>query len=162
MKTRLAVPVKFKKIHPKAVIPEYKSHGAACVDLVITEIDYIDENKVVVKFGFSAEIPDGYKVHIQPRSSFTHRGWIMSNSPGILDSDYRGEWMCKFEAIPIGVQEHSGGGSYLVYEEFTYKVGDRIVQASVEVNIHMRFIETKELSHTIRGEGGFGSTGVIG
>jgi dUTP pyrophosphatase len=158
---RLAVPIKFKKLHEKAIIPAYQSSGAACVDLVATEIEYIEENKVIVKFGFAAEVPDSYKVNIQPRSSFTHKDWVLQNSPGVVDADYRGEWMAKFQAIPIGGRISNSFPDMidLVYADFPYKVGDRVVQASVEVNVHMKFKETKELSTTIRGDGGFGSTG---
>jgi len=155
---RLAVPIKFKRIHKNAVIPQYATPGSACVDLVATEIIYEDENKVTVKYGFAAQIPDGYKVLIQPRSSFTHKSWVMANSPGQIDSDYRGEWMSKFEAIPVGVNSKMSGTT-LSYEEFPYKVGDRIVQSSIEVNIHMKFIEVEDLEDSIRGEGGFGHTG---
>lgn len=156
---RLTVPIKFKKLCDKAVIPKYQTTGAACVDLVATEIQHLDENKVIVKFGFSAEIPEAYKVLIQPRSSFTHKSWIMANAPGVVDSDYRGEWMSKFEAIPVGIYTDDYGNDKLIYDDFPYKVGDRVLQASVEVNIHMKFKEVAELSETIRGEGGFGHTG---
>ena len=151
---RLAVPIKFKKLHDDAVIPKHATPGSACVDLVATDIEYVEENKVVVKYGFATEIPEGYKVFVMPRSSFTHKGWVMQNSPGVIDSDYRGEWMSKFEAIPVGVKD-----GILLYEDFPYKKGDRIVQASVEVNIHMAFREVQDLSQTIRGTGGYGSTG---
>lgn len=153
---RLAVPIKFKRIHPKAVIPQHMTAGAACVDLVATEIEYVDESKVIVKFGFSTEFSDGYKILIMPRSSFTHKGWVLQNSPGVVDSDYRGEWMCKFEAIPDGYSPEIKG---LLYPVFPYKVGDRVVQASIEVSIHMKFREVQELIPTERGEGGFGHTG---
>lgn len=162
MPPRLAVPVKFKRMHPNAVIPEYTTQEAACVDLVVTSIDYEDEDKVTLNFGFSAEIPEGYKVFLMPRSSFTHKGWVMQNSPGNIDSDYRGEWKAKLQAIPQGIKvdKITGLPLGLIYDDCPYKVGDRAIQASVEVNIHMRFKETKEeLSHTLRGEGGFGSTG---
>ncbi len=160
---RLAVPIKFKRIHQNAVIPQHMTAGAACVDLVATEIEYVDEDKVTVKFGFSTEFSDGYKVHIMPRSSFSHKDWVMQNLPGVIDSDYRGEWMCKFQAIPIGFKlDYKGAidmdNLALEYSEFPYKVGERVLQASVEVNIHMKWKESKELSTTIRGEGGFGST----
>lgn len=153
---RLAVPIKFKRIHPKAVIPQHMTPGAACVDLVATEIEYVDEGKVIVSFGFSTEFSDGYKVLIMPRSSFTHKGWVMQNAPGVIDSDFRGEWKCKFEAIPDNYSTEVRG---FLYPDFPYKVGDRVLQASIEVNIHMKFMETKELSTTVRGEGGFGHTG---
>lgn len=158
---RLAVPIKFKKLHEKAVIPEYKTIGAACVDLVATQIEYLEENKVIVKYGFATEIPDSYKIHIMPRSSFSHQGWVVQNLPGVIDSDYRGEWMTKFEAIPQGIKldPTTGLPLGLIYEDFPYKVGDRVMQTSIEVNIHMKFREAKQLSATLRGDGGFGSTG---
>lgn len=164
MKPRLAVPVKFKKLHEKAVIPQYQTDGAACVDLVVTEINYIDEDKVELNFGFATEIPPGYKVFLMPRSSFTHKGWVMQNSPGVIDHDYRGEWKVKFQAIPIGFKTDiiTGLTTGFLYEDCPYKVGDRAVQASIEVNIHMKMIPLKEgqdLSITVRGEGGFGHTG---
>lgn len=158
MAQRLAVPIKYKKLHKDAVIPEYATPGSVCVDLVATEIIYDDENKVTVKYGFSSQIAEGYKVLIQPRSSFTHKSWIMANSPGQIDSDYRGEWMSKFEAIPVGINTKLSGAT-LIYEEFPYKVGERIVQASVEVNMHMAFKEVENLEDSIRGTGGFGHTG---
>lgn len=151
---RLAVPIKFQRLHDDAVIPKYATPGSACVDLVATDIEYVDENKVVVKYGFATEIPEEYKVFVMPRSSFTHKGWVMQNSPGVVDSDYRGEWMSKFEAIPVGVKD----GIFL-YENFPYKKGDRVAQCSIEVNIHMAYKEVKDLSQTIRSTGGFGSTG---
>lgn len=151
---RLAVPIKFQRLHDDAVIPKHATPGSACVDLVATDIEYIEENKVVVKYGFATEIPEGYKVFVMPRSSFTHKGWVMQNSPGVIDSDYRGEWMSKFEAIPVGVRD----GIFL-YEDFLYKKGDRVAQCSIEVNIHMAYKEVQDLSQTIRGTGGFGSTG---
>jgi dUTP pyrophosphatase len=161
MPPRLAVPVKFKRLHEKAVIPQYQTEGAACVDLVVTGVNQIDEDKVELSFGFAAEISEGYKVFLMPRSSFTHKGWVMQNSPGVIDHDYRGEWKVRFQAIPIGVVHTDQYGNIkLIYEEVPYKVGDRAVQASIEVNIHMRFREVKEeLGHTLRGEGGFGHTG---
>jgi len=157
---RLAVPIRYKIISKKFVLPKHATHGSACVDLVATEVEHIDENHVVVKYGFATEVPDGYKVYLTPRSSFCHKGWVMQNSPGVVDSDYRGEWMSKFEAIPQAVKLNELGQPYFVYEDFPYKVGDRVVQASVEVNIHSAWREEKELSTTLRGEGGFGSTGI--
>lgn len=158
---RLTVPIKFKKLHPKAVIPEYQTEGAACVDLVATEINYIgqSEDKIEVKFGFATDIPPHYKVILVPRSGFTHKDWVMQNSPAQIDSDYRGEWKCKFQAIPKYIYDQGTENWILGYEAFPYKVGERVVQASVEVKIHMQMVEVKELEETARGDGGFGHTG---
>ncbi len=155
---RLAVPIKFKRLHPNAVIPQYQTSGAACVDLVATEVELYPD-RAIVKFGFAAEVPESYKVHLQPRSSFSNTGWIMANSPGVIDSDYRGEWIVRFDAIPVSVVKTWEDDYELIYPPFPYKVGDRAIQASVEVNIHMNFKEVKELSSTSRDNGGFGSTG---
>jgi dUTPase len=67
--------------------------------------------------------------------------------------------MSKFEAIPQGVTLDDYGQPKLIYADFPYKVGDRVAQASIEVNIHSKWKESEELSVTLRGEGGFGSTG---
>ncbi len=161
----VVIPIKIKKLHPKAVIPQYMTPGAACMDLVATEIEYIDEHKVVVKYGFATEIPQGFKAIVTPRSSFTHRGWIMANSPGIVDSDFRGEWVSKHEAIPINFVEQIlykdgtlANGVGMQYLDFPYKVGDRVVQVSFEITPQAILTEVNELSETKRGEGGFGST----
>lgn len=155
---RLAVPIKFKRLHKDAVIPQYQTSGAACVDLVATEI-ILGSDTATVKFGFAGEVPESYKVLLQPRSSFTNSGWVMANSPGVIDADYRGEWMVKFDAIPVDVTGNLEWGYILKYPTFPYKVGDRCIQASVEVNMHMKFKEVEELSPTSRDKGGFGSTG---
>ncbi len=149
--------IKFKRIHSDAVIPKFMTNGAACVDLVATQIMRNGKNKVLVKFGFSTEIPEGWKICIAPRSSFTHTSWIMANSPGQVDSDYRGEWMVKFEAIPIGINAFATPS--LQYMEFPYSKGDRVAQAWIEPVHHMEFEEVEELSDTKRGIGGFGHTG---
>lgn len=149
--------IKFKRIHSDAVIPKFMTPGAACVDLVATHISIVGFGKVFVKLGFSTEIPEGWKICIAPRSSFTHQGWVMQNSPGQVDSDYRGEWGLKFEAIPVGINSFTG--TTMKYEDFPYKKGDRIAQAWIEPVHHMEFEEVEDLSQTKRGEGGFGSTG---
>lgn len=158
---RLAVPIKLKKLNDKALIPKYMTQGAAAMDLIATEIEYIDENKVTVKFGFASEFSDQYKILLTPRSSFTFKSWIMANSPGIIDSDYRGEWMARFEAVPVGIKIDPVTNivTGFIYEDFPYKVGDRVVQASIEVNVHMKPKEVENLEESYRGEGGFGSTG---
>jgi dUTP pyrophosphatase len=153
---RLAVPVKLKKLNDKAQIPVYMTEGAAALDLVATEIEYLDENKVIVKFGFESEFSNQYKILLQPRSSFTFKSWIMANSPGIIDSDYRGEWQVRFEAVPVAVHNET---FKMIYEEFPYKVGDRIVQATIEVNVHLKAKFVENLTDSVRGNGGFGSTG---
>lgn len=153
--------IKIKKLHPQAKIPLKTTKDAACADVYATEI--IDNsNFVTIKLGFSTEIPKGYKGIIVPRSSFTQKGWVMQNSPAQIDSDYRGEWMIKFEGI------HRYSINDYEFEEveyhseisFPYKIGDRVAQIFFEKVVDYEFEEVEELVVSERGEGGFGSTGV--
>jgi dUTP pyrophosphatase len=149
-----------KTIDPNSTIPIpfISTKGSAGFDLVISEIEHVSENKVIVKYGISSEFSSTYKVLIMPRSSFTHKSWVMQNSPAVIDSDFRGEWMSKFEAIPIGITTKLSGFK-LKYSEFPYEVGDRITQAVLSKNIKPVFIPKATLSTTDRDNGGFGSTG---
>jgi len=152
--------IKFKKFHKDAVIPLLATKGAACRDVVATEIIQQDSYKVTVHLGFGTEIPEGYKMCIAPRSSFTQKGWIMANSPAQIDSDFTGEWKLKFEAIITDAIPSQGGMLVdLLPESFPYKVGDRVAQIWLEKIENFEFEEVKELSTTDRDPSGFGSTG---
>lgn len=157
--------IKFKKLNKKTKLPKKGSSYSACYDVYATEIIYSTPNLVTVKLGFSTEIPEMYKGIIVPRSSFTQKGWIMQNSPGQIDPDYRGEWMIKFEAIPNNVEDNQfltsmdNNRSYITYNDFPYKEGDRVAQIFFEEVVDINFIEEEELETTERGTGGFGSTG---
>lgn len=163
------ITLKIKKLHPNAVIPKYANNHAACFDLTVTEIEYIPYGKAIIKFGIAVEVPEGYKLVIVPRSSFTHKGYVMVNSPGQVDSDYRGELQMRIEAIPNDYQEGYNNGvigpgylhrpSKILYPNLPFKVGDRAAQAYIEKVIQATFEEVEELSPTDRGENGFGSTG---
>lgn len=141
-------------LHPFAVIPEYKTSGAACFDLVATDIERVSAGKVKIKFGIAVEIPEGYKMCIVPRSGRCLKGWVQINTPGQVDSDYRGELMWFLDGIPIGKNADS-----LYYEPLEIGVGQRCAQAWIEKVIKAEFEVVEELSETERGEGGFGSTG---
>lgn len=156
--------VKIKKFHKDAVIPEFATAGSACMDVVATEIESGNGNVIICKLGFGTQIPEGYKACFAPRSSFSDKGWVMANSPAQIDSDYRGEWMIKFQAIPNDVAQEGGDYGSLYYDElkywdFPYKVGDRVAQMWLEKVVQFEFEEVEELDSTERGEGGFGSTG---
>ena len=139
--------VNFKKLHPEAKLPVKGSASAACFDVYATSVT-LDQNYIVTYgLGFATEIPEGWRGVIVPRSNISKHPWILANSVGIVDSDYRGEWMVKFKAIS---------------DELTlpYAVGDRIAQIYFEKNTEVAFAEVEELDQTGRGEGGFGSTGI--
>ena len=106
-----------------------------------------------------------------PRSSLTGTQWVIQNSPGLGDPDYRGEYQVRFRAFPdkalipsetfrklseTNLQENY---TALRYPKFPYKVGDRVAQMYIEEIIPIEFEEVAELSETVRGAGGFGHTG---
>lgn len=140
--------VKFKKMHADAQLPVKGSEHAACFDVYATSVTAEYGGIVTYGLGFATEIPVGYMGILVPRSNITKHKWVMNNSTGIIDSDYRGEWMMKLNSI---------GG---VYEALPYAVGDRIGQIYFIPILPTTFVEVSSLDDSIRGEGGFGSTGI--
>ena len=140
--------VKFKKLHADTKLPVKGSGDAACYDVYATSEKIEYGGKVTYGLGFSTEIPTGWKAVIVPRSNLTKHKWVMVNSPGQIDSDYRGEWMVKLA---------STGG---FFEEPPYTIGDRVAQIYFEKVNDVVFIEEETLSETQRDAGGFGSTGI--
>ena len=139
--------IKIKKIHNKAKIPRIASDGAACFDLSVCEdIAVTNGNLVRAKTGLIFEIPPGYHVEIYPRSGIAGRGIIIPNSPGIIDSDYRGEIIVNLYGLFVNRIEMFG-------------VGSRIAQGRLVRNETTKFQVVSKLSDTKRGAGGFGSTG---
>jgi len=143
----MSLKVKFKKIAEDVQLPVKGSLHAACYDVYAHNITNMNDGKVKVGLGFATEIPEGWKAIIVPRSNLTKYTWVLNNSFGVIDSDYRGEWMAIF--TPIG--NHFG---------FPYKVGDRCVQMYFEKVEEVELIEVDSLEDSQRGEGGFGSTGL--
>lgn len=148
--------VKLKKLHENAQIPLLATEGSACNDLVAVGIESKQNDKVTVRTGLSMEIPFGYKLCIVPRSSLSHSGWVIANSPCQIDSDYRGEIVVNFQAIPDAINQYNDD---LYFESFPYKELDRFAQCYLEEVIPLEFEEVEVLSETSRGTGGFGSTG---
>lgn len=142
--------LKFKKLHPDAVIPRYATKGAACFDLHAicgSGVKISHGNTVAtMRTGLAVEIPEGYAMMIYSRSGhgFKH-GVRLSNCVGVIDADYRGEIMVKL------IQDENGS--------FTILKGDRIAQAMIVPALQWQLTEADELSDTERGTGGFGSTG---
>ena len=160
------VKVKFKKLHPNAKLPERADELCGGWDVTCTEIIQESQDFVICKLGFALEIPAGYKVTLVPRSSFTKYKWILQNSPGLGDASYTGEYQYRFRAIPYKLSEFPESNQNpwdryigLGYPEFPYKEGERIGQIYLEEVIPIEFEEVEELSETVRGAGGFGSTG---
>lgn len=139
--------VKFKKLHEDVKLPVKGSPHAACFDVYAHSITFRDNGKVTVGLGFSTEIPEGWKGVIVPRSNLTKHYWVINNSMGVIDSDYRGEWMVIFTKVDLNFG-------------FPYTVGDRVAQIYFEPVHQVEFEEVDNLSSSERGEGGFGSTGI--
>jgi dUTP pyrophosphatase len=142
--------VKFKKLYPDAKLPVKGSLHAACYDVYARTITLVHNNKIKYTLGFATEIPEGYKGIIVPRSNVTKYKWAMLNSPGQIDSDYRGEWAVMFTSvIDDGLTN-----------EIPYMEGDRIAQIYFEKVLDVEFEEVSTLEDSQRGDGGFGSTGL--
>ena len=127
--------------------PSYATDGAAGLDVVAAEeISLEAGERKAVPTGFSIEIPPGYEVQVRPRSGLALKhGITCLNSPGTIDSDYRGE--VKVILANLGS------------ERFSAARGERIAQLVPAPVLRARFEEVSELSGTSRGSGGFGSTG---
>lgn len=130
------------------LMPIYATKSSAGADLKSSEDGEIKPSEIkLIKTGVFLEIPDGYEAQIRPRSGLALKyGVTMVNSPGTIDSDYRGE---------IGIIMINHGK-----ETFSYKRGDRIAQIVFAKVTQCNFINSENLSVTERGTGGFGHTGV--
>ena len=140
--------LKIKKLKNEAQIPSYQTKEAAGFDLHSIEDAVLKPGeRKLIGTGLAFEIEYGYEVQIRPRSGLAYKhGITVLNTPGTIDSDYRGE-------IKVLLINHSN-------DAFEIKKGDRIAQAVVAPVIQAEIVEVEELSETKRGEGGFGSTGV--
>ena len=144
------IQVKFKKISDDVKMPVKGSKQAACFDVYAHDITSNANNKVTVGLGFKTEIPAGYKGIIVPRSNLTKYDWVLNNSFGVIDSDYRGEWKAVFTSLRGTVMDN----------QFPYGVGERVAQIYFEPVMLVDLIQVHELEESERGDGGFGSTGL--
>ena len=149
-KKDLDLTVKFRKLVPKAVTPKYAQNGDAGMDLTATSFRFTD-TFMEYGTGIALEIPTGHVGLLFPRSSITKApsGVSLKNSVGVIDSNYRGEILVRFEkpTHETYVQNHIP------------VVGDKVAQLIILPYPTIHFEEVEELSDTNRGQGGFGSTG---
>ena len=131
-----------------AELPKYKTKGASGADVCSTTYTEIEpDNIAIVPTGLLPEIPEGYEIQIRPRSGLAAKyGITVLNTPGTIDSDYRGE----IKVILINTGK----------DKFVINKGDRIAQIVVAPVVQAQFVNKIELSETERGTDGFGSTGV--
>ena len=138
-----------KKLNPKVKLPSYKTLGASGMDIMafIQKPIYLEPNhSVLVPTGISLSIPKNLEIQVRPRSGLAINSSIgVLNTPGTIDSDYRGE---------IKVILFNYGK-----DNFEIKNNDRIAQIVLAPIEKIEFEEVNELSDTLRGKGGFGSTG---
>ena len=143
--------IRFKKLHPDAVEPFHGSKMAAGYDLTAVDVEWDDENKVLVYHtGIAVEIPRGYAGFLRARSSIYKKTLLLVDSAGTIDADYRGEITAKF------CFRWSGENTKPRF----YEIGDRIAQLVIEpVEHNITWIESDTLSETERGAKGYGSSG---
>ena len=143
------VKVLVKKLNHSVQLPSYKTQGASGMDLMAhTEkpINLEPGKSCLVPTGLSVAFPKEYEIQIRPRSGLAAKSNIsVLNTPGTIDSDYRGE-------IKIILFNHGN-------ENFIINNNDRVAQMILTPILKMELEETNELPDSIRGEGGFGSTG---
>ena len=143
------VKVLIKKLDPSVKLPSYKTNGASGMDLMafIKEPINLESGKsCLVPTGLSVAFSEEYEIQIRPRSGLAAKNNIsVLNTPGTIDSDYRGE--IKVILFNYGKKD------------FLIKNKDRIAQMILTPVIKIEFEETDDLPETVRGEGGFGSTG---
>lgn len=144
-----------KKIEVKVVreegvtLPKYETEGSAGLDVranIKEPIVLKSLERVLIPTGLKVAIPEGYEIQVRPRSGLAIKhGITMLNSPGTVDSDYRGE----LKVIAVNLSN----------ESYTIEPNERIAQLVLNKVEQIDFIEVAELDETERGEGGFGHTG---
>ena len=143
------VKVLIKKLDPKVEIPTYKTPGSSGLDLMAflnEPIKLLPKSSCLVPTGLSVAFPDNYEVQIRPRSGLAAKNNIsVLNTPGTIDSDYRGE-------IKIILFNHGT-------KEFVIRNKDRVAQMILAPINKMDLEEVQNVPDTLRGKGGFGSTG---
>ena len=143
------IKVLIKKLNQSVQLPSYKTDGASGMDLMACiekPIDLEPGKSCLVSTGLSVAFPKEYEIQIRPRSGLAAKNNIsVLNTPGTIDSDYRGE-------LKIILFNHGN-------KKFIINNNDRVAQMVLTPIIKMELEETNELPESVRGEGGFGSTG---
>jgi dUTP pyrophosphatase len=134
-------------IHPNFILPTKATELSGAFDIYMPESGVADNQSRFVKLGFAAAVPPGHVALLLPRSGAGAKfGLELNNTCGVIDADYRGEWMAAMRT--------KGG------QGFAWAAGDRVLQFLVVPVAQVELISVAQLSETSRGTGGFGSTGV--
>lgn len=141
--------VKFKRLRESAVVPSYQTEHAAGMDLYSANEQPITIGSgdiAMIPLGFAMALPDHYEAQVRPRSGIaTQHGVTLPNAPGTIDADYRGE-------VTIPLINHGN-------EPYVVEPATRIAQMIIAPVVQATFELVEELDETLRGVGGFGSTG---
>ncbi len=143
------VAVSVKKVRPNAAVPKNMSAGAAGSDVTAcleSALEILPGKRALVPTGLAVAIPEGFEIQVRPRSGLAaKKGITVLNTPGTIDSDYRGEVqviLANLGEVPVCIEP-----------------GERIAQLVVQAVPQVAWSEVTELPETARGAGGFGSTG---
>ena len=143
------VKILIKKTNKEVITPKYKTDGSSGVDLsafLDKEVVIKPNSSELIPTGLQVAIPEELEIQIRPRSGLAAKESIgILNSPGTIDSDYRGE-------LKIIIFNHG-------HKDFIINNGDRVAQMVLVPILKMEFEEVDSLPDTVRGQGGFGSTG---
>ncbi len=141
--------IQIKRLDSEVKIPSYKTQGSSGMDLMAFLKDPVTikpKSSELISTGIAVAIPEDTEIQIRPRSGLAAKSNIsVLNTPGTIDSDYRGE-------LKIILYNHGA-------DDFVIKNGDRIAQMVLMPVLKASFEEVENLPNTIRGTGGFGSTG---
>lgn len=145
----LPVRLEILRLDPELPLPAYAHEGDAGLDLyAATSISLQPFERALVPTGIAVAIPEGHAGFVQPRSGLAARsGLSLVNTPGLIDSHYRGE----IKVIAINLDAHT---------PIDIARGDKIAQLVIQPVARVSLAEVDELDATVRGEGGFGSTGI--
>ena len=140
--------IKIKKVHEKAIVPKYARRGDAGMDVYSVEgLIVKSKERKLISTGISFEIPEGFEIQVRPKSGLAlNHGLTIVNTPGTLDSGYRGE----LKVILLNTGEN----------DYEIKPGEKIAQIVLARYEQAEIEEVSELSESERGAGGFGSTGL--
>src|SRR5690554_3214283 len=154
----------------RPIQPYRATKEAIGFDVTPREIKHITSNEVHCLIGWHIKPPKGFKLTLVPQSRLTKTNWIVQNSPGQGDPDYRGEYQFRFRALPTGIsfrriflnlfRTKANRKPPFTYDPFPFTTNDTCGQIFLEkvYNTELHYVPLEELGKTERGEGGFGST----
>lgn len=136
-----------EKLYEDVTLPTKAHNSDVCFDIYAYSDPIITSKYIEYKTGFRVQIPEGYGIDIFARSSVSNTDLILANGTGIVDTNYRGEWICRYKIIPF------------VDNPTLYKKGDKIAQFRLHKKIETILTEGIVTTDTDRSIGGFGSSG---